>query len=118
MTRTLIDTFPHATQVKVMRRRVMQHDLDLYAAISGKPPEMEPAGESTEHSIRVATAARAKPWSTAVLAGYLGQLSMPRRAVRAVKPEVADWLRRLSSHAVERLQEAQVRLASNRQTRP
>jgi hypothetical protein len=103
-----------ATQVKVVRRRVLQHDLDMYSAIAGKPADMSPARESTEEAIKVSTAARAKPWSSAVLANYLGNLTMPKLAVRVVRPEVADWVRRLSNHALERLHEAQERLAASR----
>lgn len=111
----LVNAFPIPTEVKVVRRRVLQHDLDMYAAISGKSPGMPaPAGEE---SIKVPTAARARPWSPAVLAGYLTGLGVPRRlGIGAVKPEVADWVRRLSNHALERLQEAQSRLATSRPT--
>ena len=104
-----------ATQVKVVRRRVLQHDLDMYAAIAGKPADVTPAQAAREEAIKVATAAKAKPWSSTVLANYLGNLTMPRIAVRVVRPEVADWVRRLSSHALERLQEAQERLAASRE---
>jgi hypothetical protein len=66
--------------------------------------------------VKVRTAARAKPWSSAVLANYLGNLTMPRLAVKVVRPEVADWVRKLSNHALERLHEAQERLAAARPT--
>jgi hypothetical protein len=104
------------TQVKITRRRVLQHDLDMYAAISGKPPGMPPAEAPVEEEVEVPTAAKAKPWSAFVLANYLGNFTMPRIAVRVVRPEVADWMRKLSSHALERLQEAQERLSSARQS--
>jgi hypothetical protein len=105
-----------ATQIKVVRRRVLQHDLDMYAAISGKAPGMPPAEAPVEEEVEVSTAARAKPWSASVLANYLGNFTMPRIAVRVVRPEVADWMRKLSNHALERLQEAQERLASARES--
>ena len=104
------------TQIKVTRRRVLQHDLDMYAAISGKPPGMPVAEAPVEEEVQVPTAARARPWSAAVLANYLGNFTMPRIAVRVVRPEVADWMRKLSNSALERLQEAQERLASARAT--
>jgi hypothetical protein len=102
------------TQIKVTRRRVLQHDLDMYAAISGKPPAVSPAEEPVVEELEVKTAAKAKPWSAMVLANYLGNLSMPKIAVRVVRPDVADWMRKLSNHALERLQEAQDRLAAAR----
>jgi len=115
MNRTILSGIGGASQVKVMRRRVFEHDLDLYAAISGHRPPMPLPPEPREHAVRVATAARAKPWSPAVLASYLGHIPVPKFASRVVSPEVAEWVRRMSSHALERLQEAQTRLASSRQ---
>jgi hypothetical protein len=115
MARALMNPLSGPTQIKVTRRRVLQHDLDMYAAISGKPPGMPPAEEATEEAVEVATAARARPWSATVLANYLGHLHVPRLAVRVVRPEVADWMRRLSGQALERLHEAQDRLASARE---
>jgi hypothetical protein len=113
----LVNAFPVPTQVKVVRRRVLQHDLDMYAAISGKSPGMPSAPPAGEEPIKVPAAARARPWSPAVLATYLTGLGVPRRlGIRAVKPEVADWVRRLSNHALERLQEAQGRLTTSRPT--
>ena len=114
MTRSLVNPLSGVTQVKVMRRRVLQHDLDMYAAISGRPADAKPAEEPVEEAVRVPTAARARPWSAAVLASYLEHLSVPRLAIRVVRPEVADWVRKLSSHAIDRIQEAQDRLASAR----
>lgn len=116
MIRTLVNAFPSgASQVKVVRRRVLQHDLDMFAAIAGRPAGVAPDAEMTEEAIKVPTAARAKPWSASVLASYLGNLSVPRLAGRVVRPEVADWVRRMSSHALERIQEAQDRLATARE---
>jgi len=115
MARALMNPLAGPTQIKVTRRRVLQHDLDMYAAISGKPPGMPPAEAPVEEEVEVPTAARAKPWSAAVLANYLGHLNMPRLAIRVVRPDVADWMRKLSSHALERLQEAQDRLATARE---
>ena len=40
----------------------MKPDLDLYAAISGRPAEMQEEAEPTEQAVKVATAAKAKPW--------------------------------------------------------
>ncbi|HXE52188.1 MAG TPA: hypothetical protein VN541_04200 [Tepidisphaeraceae bacterium] len=116
MSRTVINALPRTTQVKVMRRRLLQHDLDMYAAISGHRPGTELPSEPQEHAVKVRTAARARPWSPAVLASYLGQMHVPRFASRVVSPEVAEWMRRLSSQAMERIQEAQARLATARQT--
>jgi hypothetical protein len=102
------------TQVKIMRRRVMQQDLDMYAAISGKAPAMREEAEPTEHAVRVATAAKAKPWSALVLANYLNSIRVPRLAGKVVSPEMTEWVRKLSNHALGRLQEAQDRLAAAR----
>lgn len=113
MPRGLINPF-RTSQVKVMRRRVMQQDLDMFAAIAGRKPELPPDEEPVEQAVKVATAARAKPWSATVLAGYLNNFRVPRVANRVVSPEVADWVRKLSNHALGRLQEAQDRLTAAR----
>ena len=114
MARTPVNPFA-TTQVKVMRRRVMQQDLDMYAAISGRTPEVKEEVEPTEQAVKVATAAKAKPWSAAVLASYLNSMRIPRIAGKVVSPEMGEWMRKLSSHALGRLQEAQDRLAAARQ---
>jgi hypothetical protein len=114
MARTLINPFA-TTQVKVMRRRVMQQDLDMYAAISGRAPGIAEDQTPTEQAVKVATAAKAKPWSASVLASYLNTMRVPRLAGKVVSPEVTEWMRKLSNHALGRLQEAQDRLAAARQ---
>jgi hypothetical protein len=113
MPRTPLNPFA-TTQVKVMRRRVMQQDLALYAAISGKAPQMPEEPEPTEQAVKVATAARARPWSASVLANYLNTIRVPRIAGKVVSPEMTEWMRKLSSHALGRLQEAQDRLTASR----
>lgn len=113
MARGLINPF-RTSQVKVMRRRVMQQDLDMFAAIAGRKPELPPDEEPVEQAVKVATAAKAKPWSAAVLASYLNNFRVPRVAGRVVSPEVAEWVRKMSSQALGRLQEAQDRLAAAR----
>ena len=113
MAQSILNAFG-TTQVKVMRRRLLQHDLDMFAALSGHTPRTELPEEPHEEAVRVSTAAKAKPWSASVLAGYLEHIPVPRIAVRAVSPEVAEWMRRLSSQALERLQEAQARLNASR----
>lgn len=102
-------------QTKVMRRRVMQQDLDLFAAIAGRRPELPPDEQPVVRAVRVPTAAKAKPWSAAVLANYLNNFRVPRAAGRVVSPEVAEWVRKLSNQALGRLQEAQDRLAAARE---
>ena len=102
------------TQVKVMRRRVMQQDLDMYAAISGKAPALRADQEPSEQAVRVATAAKARPWSASVLANYLNHIRVPRMAGKVVTPEMTQWVRKLSNHALGRLQEAQDRLTAAR----
>ena len=114
MARSIANPLSSVTQVKVMRRRVLQHDLDMYSAIAGKQSGMSPQEEPVEEAVKVKTAARAKPWSAAVLASYLENLNVPRLASKVVTPEVADWMRKMSSHAMERIQEAQDRLAAAR----
>jgi hypothetical protein len=115
MQQSIRDAFPGPSQLKVMRRRVMQHDLDLFAAISGYTPRTEqlPTGPQ-EVAVRVPTAARAKAWSTAVLHSYMSGKRVKQIASKAVSPEVADWMRKLSGHAMERLHEAQDRLTTSR----
>ena len=114
MARGLINPF-RTSQVKVMRRRVMQQDLDMFAAIAGRKPELPPDEDPVEQAVKVATAAKAKPWSAAVRASYLNNFRVPRVAGRVVSPEVADWVRKMSSQALGRLQEAQDRLAAARE---
>ena len=114
MSRTSVNPFA-TTQVKVMRRRIMQQDLDMYAAISGRAPAMSAQDAPVEQAVKVATAARAKPWSAAVLASYLSGIRVPRLAEKVVSPEVSDWVRKVSNQALGRLQEAQDRLTSARE---
>jgi hypothetical protein len=114
MAQASLNAFGRATQVKVMRRRLLQHDLDMFAAISGRAPRTPLPDEPHEEAVCVPTAAKAKPWSASVLSNYLAHIPVTRIAARAVSPEVADWMRKLSGHALERLQEAQVRLNSVR----
>jgi hypothetical protein len=112
----------HLTPVKVTRRRVLQHDLDMYAAISGGPPKIVPRETLSVQSparpsralITRASGSKRKGWSISVLADYLGNLQMPQLAIRVVKPDVADWVRKLSVQALGRLQEAQDRLQAAR----
>lgn len=103
------------TQVKVIRRRVLQHDLDMYHAISGSRPTVPLPKEPRHEAVKVATAARARPWSPMVLAIHLGNFCSQRIAMRVMKPEMADWVRKLSGQALERLQEAQMRLSASRE---
>ena len=115
MQHSIQDAFGRTSQVKVMRRRVMQHDLDLFAAISGYSPRTEQIPtEPKEIAVRVPTAMKAKAWSAAVLQSYMGTKRVKRIASKAVSPEVADWMRKMSGHAMERLQEAQGRLTASR----
>jgi hypothetical protein len=114
MAKTTLNPFA-TTQVKVMRRRVMQQDLDMYAAISGRAPTVQEDAEPAEQAVRVVTAAKARPWSASVLAGYLNGMRVPRLAEKVVSPEVTEWMRKLSNQALGRLQEAQDRLAAARQ---
>lgn len=97
-----------------MRRRVLQHDLDMYAAVSGRAPAVPPPALTTGPIAEVAAPTRIRTWSPLVLAACLRQLSVPRIAIRVLPQEKADWLRRMSTQAVERLTDAQGRLASSR----
>jgi len=114
MQRTTSDVFSRKQQVKVMRRRAVEHDLDMYAAISGKPPGMPAPSNGQERPRKTSAAAKARPWSAAVLAAHLGNLAVPRLAILVKRPEIVDWVRRMSTQALERLAEAQARLASER----
>lgn len=116
MERSTVNPFAGPSQVKVMRKRLLQHDLDMYAAISGTKPRVRLPAQPASEMVRVATATKSKPWSPAILGAYLAQLSMPRLSVRAIKPEVTDWVRKLSSQAIDRLAEAQVRLEAARES--
>lgn len=118
MTTTTMPGFASNSQVKVMRRRVLQHDLDMYQAIAGRRPTVPLPDKPLEKAVKVATAAKSKPWSPMVLAIHLGNFCSNRIAFRVMKPEMADWVRRLSGQALERLQEAQVRLTASRQSTP
>ena len=111
---TIVSALVRTTQVKVTRRRVLQHDLDLFAAISGHRPSVAPDLQPVQRAISVRTAASARSWSSSVLAAYLGNLRKSRLAVRAVRPELADWMRDVSQRALDRLAEAHARLASAR----
>ena len=114
MAQVIQNAFGRPTQVKVMRRRLLQHDLDMFAAISGRTPRTALPDEPQEEAVCVPTAAPAKPWSASVLSNYLAHIPVTRIAARAVSPEMADWMRKLSSHALDRLHEAQARLHSAR----
>lgn len=116
MAQSILNAFPRTSQVKVMRRKVHQHDLDMFAALSGYTPRTTLPTEPREVAVRVPTAARAKAWSSTVLAGYLTQGPVKRIAAKAVSPEVGDWMRKMSSQAMGRIQEAHVRLAAARDT--
>jgi hypothetical protein len=98
-----------------MRRRVLQHDLDMYHAISGARPAVPLPKEPVPRMVKVPTAAKARPWSPMVLAIHLGNFCSNRLPTRVMKPEMADWVRRLSGQALERLQEAQMRLSTSRE---
>ena len=115
MQSTMRAPFPGNTQVKVIRWRVLQHDLDMYHAISGSRPTVPLPKEPIRQAVKVATAAKARPWSPMVLAIHLGNFCSHRLAGRVMKPEMADWVRKLSGQALERLQEAQMRLATSRE---
>jgi hypothetical protein len=114
MTHAILDAFPRTSQVKIMRRRVLQHDLDMFAALSGNTPRTALPTEPIERAVRVPTAARAKAWSSSVLANYLTAGKVTRMAAKAVSPEVSEWMRKMSSQAINRLQEAQTRLSTAR----
>lgn len=117
MQSTMRPPFAGSTQVKVIRRRVLQHDLDMYHAISGARPTVPLPREPRQEAVKVPTAARARPWSPMVLAIHLGNFSN-RLTMRVMKPEMADWVRKLSGQALERLQEAQLRLSASREANP
>jgi len=114
MTQAIFDAFPRTSQVKVMRRRVLQHDLDMFAALSGHTPRTTLPTAPKEHAVRVRTAAKAKAWSSSVLVGYLTQVPVRRIAAKAVSPEMSEWMKKMSSQAMGRLQEAQARLGTAR----
>lgn len=114
MTQAILDAFPRTSQVKVMRRRVLQHDLDMFAALSGHTPRTTLPTAPREHAVRVRTAARAKAWSSSVLAGYLTQIPVKRIASKAVSPEMSEWMKKMSTQAMGRLHEAQARLVTTR----
>ena len=116
MTQSILNAFPRTSQVKVMRRRVHQHDLDMFAALSGYTPRTPVPTEPREVAVRVPTAAKAKAWSSTVLTSYLTRGPVTRMAAKAVSPEVSDWMRKMSSQAIGRIQEAQVRLSAARDT--
>ena len=102
-------------RIKVMRRRAVDHELDMYAAISGKAPGISPPPPGARRVKKGRISLGAKSWSADVLAAHLANLSMPRLAILLKRPRLADWLRRLSTQALDRLAEAQVRLAAARQ---
>ena len=101
-----------AIVVKAARRRIHQHDLDMYAAIAGQAPAMPPPRPAPPPPSALAAPA-AQTWSPLVLCTYLRQAWQHRLAGYARRqPEVADWVRKLSDQAIERLQQAQARLAA------
>ena len=114
MTQAILEAFPRTSQVKIMRRRVLQHDLDMFAALSGHTPRTTLPAAPKEEAVRVRTAVRAKAWSSSVLAGYLTQIPVRRIAAKAVSPEMSEWMKKMSNQAMGRLQEAQARLAASR----
>jgi hypothetical protein len=115
MQRTTSEAFDRKRGIKVMRRRAVEHELHMYAAISGKAPGISPPPQGARRVKKVRISSGAASWSAAVLAAHLANLSMPRLAILLKRPRMADWLRRLSTQALDRLAEAQVRLAAARQ---
>ena len=47
MTQTIL-VFPRQSELRVVRRRLTQHDLDMYAAISGRKPVVEAPEEQQD----------------------------------------------------------------------
>lgn len=100
------------TAVKASRRRLLQHDLDMYIAISGRRPALlpEPAPAPSK--------ALAKPnnsWSPLLLCAYLRQMYHRRVALHVRRPDLPEFFRKLSGHAEDRLRQAQSRVATPRQ---
>lgn len=122
---------------RVIQRKVTGQDFNLFHAIVGTQPILEPkeaernaaeamsaplveaAGEGVILKPRLPGRNRAKP-QAAVRPEMLKQI---RRAcqkgisVRVKRPDMAAWLRRVSDHAFQRLEEAQMRLLSSRSSK-
>jgi hypothetical protein len=116
----------------LIQRRVTGHDFNLFAAIVGSQPIMEPkAAEqaATEEmaaeppapeltvAMRIKKELAALPKgkiSAAALAGQVRQIFEKRTTPRMKRPAMANWIRQVSNGAVRRIEEAQVRLASHR----
>lgn len=85
-------------------------DLALYAALVGKPPEIDPA--LADPMTAASHARRENPWSPTVLSIYLRQICR-EKALKINKPELAAWLRRQSTIARKRLNESRDRISAH-----
>jgi hypothetical protein len=95
--------------VKAVRRRVLQHDLDMYAAISGRRPALLPEPPPAKST---ALASLNGSWSPLVLCAYLRQMYQRRVALHVHRPDLPEFFRKLSGQASDRLREAQSRVAA------
>jgi hypothetical protein len=96
---------------------VMLHvptDMVMYAAISGKAPEIDPSLADPMKAVTVAR--RENPWSPVVLSLYLRQICR-EKALKINKPELASWLRKQSTIARKRFAESQERIHATRSDR-
>ncbi len=117
----------------LIQRRVTGHDFNLFAAIVGSQPIMEPkaaeqaaneemaaeppapAHSSVTIRIRKELASIPRPKiSATALAAQVRDLCERKIARRVARPQMADWIRQMSDGAVRRIEEAQARLASYR----
>ncbi len=104
---------PQGTVVKAIRRRVLQHDLDMYAAISGRRPTVLPQEQPPPTALAPATGA----WSPLVLCGYLRQVYHRRVGMYVRRPHLGEFFQKLSGQACERLREAQTRVAAAQESK-
>jgi hypothetical protein len=89
-------------------------DMAMYAALAGKPPEIDPTLADPMKAVTVAR--RENPWSPVVLSLYLRQICR-EKALKINKPELASWLRRQSTIAKKRFAESQARINAARSDR-
>jgi len=117
----------------LIQRRVTGQDFNLFAAIVGSQPIMEPkAAELAAIEEMAAESAAPMPSSVTMrlrkelaslppanisasaLAAQVRHLCERRIARRIAPPQMAGWIRQMSNGAVRRIEEAQARLASYR----
>jgi hypothetical protein len=105
---------------------VTEADLNMYAMIIGRPQSDAEKVEAMQLARRRQELREAREaeeaerrelgpsWSPAVLCAYLRGICVGTIQLRVGGPQISGWVRQLSMHARQRLQETQMRLTNAR----